>query len=175
MVKGLCLEDKEIILHYLVGPNDAISVQFSHSVVSNSLWPPVLQHARPLCPLPTPRVYSNSCPLSQWCHPTISSSVVPFSSCLQSFPASGSFQMSQWKETKEPLDESEKGEWKSWLKTQHSKTKIMAPGPITSWQIDGKNANSDRLFSWAPKSLWMVTVAMKLKDTWSLEKKPCQA
>ena len=70
-------------------------VQFSHSVVSNSLWPHGLQHIRPPCPSSTPRVYSNSCPLSWWCHPTISSSVVPFSSCLQSFPASGSFPMSQ--------------------------------------------------------------------------------
>ena len=66
-------------------------VQFSRLVVSDSLWPHGLQHARPACPSPTPRVYSNSCPLSQWCHPTISSSVVPFSSHLQSFPASGSF------------------------------------------------------------------------------------
>ena len=72
------------------------SVQLSHSVVSNSLQPHGLQHARPPCPSPTPEVYSNSCPLSQWCHPTISSSVVPFLSCLQSFPASGSFQMSQF-------------------------------------------------------------------------------
>ena len=72
------------------------SVPFSHSVMSNSLWPHESQHARPPCPLPTPRGYSNSCPLSRWCHPTISSSVVPFSSCLQSFPASGSFQMSQF-------------------------------------------------------------------------------
>ena len=72
------------------------AVQFSHSVVSNSLWPHRLQHARPPCLSPTPRVYSNSCPLSQWCHPTISSSVVPFSSRLQSFPASGFFQMSQF-------------------------------------------------------------------------------
>ena len=71
------------------------SLQFSHSVVSDSLRPHRLQHARPPCPSPTPRIYSNSCPLSQWCHPTISSSFVPFSSCLQSFPASGSFQMSQ--------------------------------------------------------------------------------
>ena len=71
------------------------SVQFSHSVVSDSLQPHGLQHARPPCPSPTPRVYSNSCPLSQWCHPTISSSVIPFSSHFQSFPASGSFQMSQ--------------------------------------------------------------------------------
>ena len=59
------------------------------------LWPHRPQHVRPPCPSPTPRVYPNSCPLSQWSHPTISSSVVPFSSCLQSFPASGSFKMSQ--------------------------------------------------------------------------------
>ena len=71
-------------------------VQFSPSVMSNSLQAHGLQHARPSCPSPTPGVYPNSCPLSQWCHPTISSSVVPFSSCLQSFPASGSFQMSQF-------------------------------------------------------------------------------
>ena len=72
------------------------SVQFSCSVVSDSLWPNGLQHARPPCPSPTPGVYANSCPLSRWCHPTISSSIVPFSSCLQSFPASGSFQKSQF-------------------------------------------------------------------------------
>ena len=71
------------------------SIQFSCSVVSDSLWLHGLQHTRPPCPSPTPRVYPNSCPLSQWCHPTISSSFVPFSSCPQSFPASGSFQMSQ--------------------------------------------------------------------------------
>ena len=71
------------------------SVQFSCSVVSNSLWPHEPQHARPPCPSPTPRVYSNSCPLCQWCYPTISSPVVPFSSCPQSFPASESFPMSQ--------------------------------------------------------------------------------
>ena len=70
--------------------------QFSCSVMCNFLWPHGLQHARLPCPSPTPRAYSNSCPLSRWCHPTISSSVVPFSSCLQSFPASGSFQMSQF-------------------------------------------------------------------------------
>ena len=71
------------------------SVQFHRSVISDSLWPDGLQHARPPCPSPTPGVYPNSCPLSQWCHPTISSSVVPFSSHLQSFLASGSFQKSQ--------------------------------------------------------------------------------
>ena len=68
------------------------SVQFSHSVMSDSLQPYGLQQASPPCPSPAPRVYSNSCPLSQWCHPTISSSVIPFSSCLQSFPAQGLFQ-----------------------------------------------------------------------------------
>ena len=70
------------------------SVQFSHSVMSNSLRPHELQHARPPCPSPTPGVYSNSCPSSQWCHLGISSSVVPFS-CPQPLPASGSFPMSQ--------------------------------------------------------------------------------
>ena len=71
-------------------------VQFSRWVVSDSLQPYGRQHTRPPCPSPTPGVYSNSCPLSWWYHPTISSSVVPFSSCLQSCPASGSFPMSQF-------------------------------------------------------------------------------
>ena len=71
------------------------SDQFSRSVVSNSLTPHELQHTRPLCPLPTPRVHPNLCPLSQWYHPAISSSVIPFSSCLQSLPASESFPTSQ--------------------------------------------------------------------------------
>ena len=73
-----------------------VSVQFSHSVVSDSLRPHGLQHTRLPCPSPTPGAYSNTCPLSQCCHPTISSFVVPFSSRLQSFPASGSFQISQF-------------------------------------------------------------------------------
>jgi len=72
------------------------SVQFRCSVVSNSLQPHGLQHARLPCPSPTPEACSNSCPSSKWCHPTISSSVVPFSSCLQSLPASRSFPMSQF-------------------------------------------------------------------------------
>ena len=71
-------------------------VQFICSIIFDSLWPHGLQHARLPCPSPTPRAYSNSSPLSQWWHPTISSSVVPFSSCPQSFPASGSFPMSQF-------------------------------------------------------------------------------
>ena len=70
--------------------------QFSGSVVSDSLWPHGLQHARLPCPSPTPGAYSNSCPLSRWCHPAISFSVVPFSFHLQSFPASGSFPVSQF-------------------------------------------------------------------------------
>ena len=75
--------------------NNVSSVQFSRSVMSDSLWPHELQHARPPCPSPTPGVYPNPCPSSQWCHPAISSSVFPFSSCPQSLPASGSFPMSQ--------------------------------------------------------------------------------
>ena len=72
-----------------------LSVQFSHSVMSDSLWLHELQHARPPCPSPTPGVHSNSHPSNQWCHPAISSSVIPFSSCPQSLPASESFPMSQ--------------------------------------------------------------------------------
>ena len=73
----------------------SLSVQLSHSKMSDSWWPRGLQQARPPCVSPTPRTYSDSCPLSRWCHPMISSSVGPFSSCLQSFPASWSFLMSQ--------------------------------------------------------------------------------
>ena len=71
------------------------SVQLSCSVMSDSLWPHELQHARPPCPSPTAGVYPNPCPLSRWCHPTISSSVIPFSSCPQSFSATGYFKISQ--------------------------------------------------------------------------------
>ena len=79
------------LLRYLIWPQQFSSVQFSHSVVSDSLRLHEPQHVRPPCPSPTPRVHSNSRPSSQWCHLTISSSVVPFSSFLQSFPTSGSF------------------------------------------------------------------------------------
>ena len=78
-----------------ISPCPSLTVQFSCSVVLDSLRPHEPQHTRTPCPSPTPGVYSNSSPLSRWCHPTISFSVGPFSSCLQSFPASGSFQMSQ--------------------------------------------------------------------------------
>ena len=82
-----------VFLYFLAGIHFT-SVQFSHSVISDSLWPHELQHARPPCPSPTPGVHSNSCPLSRWCHPAISCSVVPFF-CLQSLLASESFPMSQ--------------------------------------------------------------------------------
>ena len=90
-------------IHHVIGPfstlattlKDFSSVQFSRSVVSNSLRPNGLQHTRPPCPSQTPGAYSNSCPSSWWCHPTISFSVVPFSSCLQSFPSSGSLPVNQ--------------------------------------------------------------------------------
>ena len=75
--------------------NQGYSVLFSRSVVSDSLWPHEPQYTRPPCPSPTPGVHPNPCPLSWWCHPTILSSVIPFSSCPQSLPASGSFPMSQ--------------------------------------------------------------------------------
>ena len=84
-----------VLMDMKQSPLEETSVQFSHSVVSDSSRPNGLQHARPPYPSPTSRVYPNSCPLSQWCHPAISSSVIPFFSCLHSFPASGSFQMSQ--------------------------------------------------------------------------------
>ena len=84
------------LYHPQLGPwASTLSLLFSHSVVSDSLWPHELQHTRLPCPSLSPTVCSNSCPLSWWCHPTISSSIIPFSFCLQSFPASGSFPKSQ--------------------------------------------------------------------------------
>ena len=78
-------------LIYYIPLNKGPSVQFIHSVISDSLWPNGMQHTRSTCSSPTPSINSDSCPRSRWCHPTISSSVIPFSSCLQSFLASGSF------------------------------------------------------------------------------------
>ena len=89
------LGNNEDLCFYLFSSVQFSLVQFSHSVVSDSLWPHESQHARPPCLSPTPRVHSNSRPSSWWCHPDISSSVVPFSSCPQSLPASESFPMSQ--------------------------------------------------------------------------------
>ena len=85
--------DKKAVVH--IGNGIFSSVQFSHAVVFGSLQPHESQHTRPPCPSVTPGVYSNSCPSTQWCHPAISSSFVPFSSCPQSLPASESFPMSQ--------------------------------------------------------------------------------
>ena len=87
----------EVVTTFLLSPSytPCQSVQFSCSVMSDSLWLHEPQHARPPCPSPTPRVHPNPCPSSQWCHPTISSCVIPFSSHLQSFPASGVFPMTQ--------------------------------------------------------------------------------
>ena len=84
-----------IYVHQIIMLSTFSSVQFSRSIVSDSLRSHEPQHARPPCPSPTARVHPNPCPLCRWCHLTISSTVVPFSSCPQSFPASGSFQMSQ--------------------------------------------------------------------------------
>ena len=78
------------------GGTQIIQLSSVHSVVFNSLWPDGLRHARLPCPSPTPRAYPNSCPLSGWCHPTISSSVIPFPFCLHSFPAAGSFPMNHF-------------------------------------------------------------------------------
>ena len=149
------------------------SVQFSHSFVSDSLWPHGLQHARPPCPSPTPVVYSNSCPLSWWCHPTISSSVVPWvlSPCLFNLYAEYVMQnagldeaqagikiarrninnlryaddtilMAESEEELSLLMKKKEESEKSGLKLSIQKTKIMASGPITSWQIDGETVET---------------------------------
>ena len=89
---------------WLIMPSQFSSVQFSHSVMSDSLQPHESQHARPPCPSPTPGVYSNPCPSSWWCHPTISSSIVPFSSCPHSLPASGLFPVNSAHEVAKVLE-----------------------------------------------------------------------
>ena len=160
------------------------SVQFSHSVVSDSLWPHELQHARPPCPSQTPEVYSVPCPSSRWCHPAISSSVVPFSSCPQSLPASGSFPMGQlfaWRWPKywsfsfsiSPSNEhpgliSFRMDWLDLLAVQGTLKSL-----LTSWQIDGETMETvtDFILGGVPKLLQMVITAMKLKDAYSLEEK----
>ena len=121
--------------------------QFSHSVMSDSLRPHESQHARPPCPPPTPGVHPNSCPSSQWCHPAISSSVVPFSSCPQSLPASESFPMSQlfaWGGQSIGVS--------ALASVLPKNTQDWSPlewtGPITSWEIDGETVEpaSDFIF-----------------------------
>ena len=131
------------------------SFQFGRSVVSDPLRPHELQHTRPPCSAPTPGVHSNSRPSSWGCHPAISSSVVPFSSCPQSLSASKSFPMSQF------------FAWGG----QSIGVSALASSPITSWQIGKQWKQWETLFSWAPKSLQMVTAALKLKDACSLKEK----
>ena len=147
-----------------------ISVQFSHSVVSNSLRPHELQHVRPPCPSPAPRVHSNSRPLSQWCHPAISSSVVPFSSCPQSLPTSQSFPMSQlftWggqstgvSALASFLPENTQGwspsEWKGWISLQ-------SKGP--SRVFSNTTVQKHQFFSAQPSSQSNSRI-----PTWPLEK-----
>ena len=113
-------------------------VQFNRSVVSDSLQPHELQHARPLCLSPIPRVYSNSCPLRWWCHPTISSSVVPFSSYLQSFPASGLFQ---------------------WVSSSHQVARVLV-GVSASASVLPVNTQS-----WFPLG-WTGCISLQSKGLW---------
>jgi len=157
------------------------SVQFSHSVISDSLWPHGLQHARLPYPSPTPRVYSNSCPSSGWCSPTISSSVIPFS-CLQSFPASGSFS----KESVLCI---------RWPKYQSFSFSISPPtecSGLISFRMDWldlfavqgnlksllQHHSSKASILWCSSFFivqlshpYMITAAMRLKDACSLEEK----
>ena len=133
------------ILFYLF-----ISVQFSHSVVSDSLWPLESQHTRPPCSSPSPGVHSDSRPSSPWCHAAISSSVVPFSSCPQSLPASEFFPMSQlfsWSGQSTGVSV-----LALFLPKKSQKTKIVASGPITSWEIDGETVETVSDFTfWVSK------------------------
>ena len=133
------------------------SVQFSCSVVSDSLRPHELQHTRPPCPSPTPRVHSDSCPLSWWCHPAISSSVVPFSSCTQYLPASESFPMSQLFTSggqcigvsalalvlpKNTQDWSQLG-WTSWISLQYKGlSRVLSNTTVQMYQFFGAQLSS---------------------------------
>ena len=156
------------------------SVQFSRSVVSDYLQPHESQHARPPCPSPTPGVHSDSHPSSQWCHPAISSSVIPFFSCPQSLPASGSFPMSQLfasggqstgvsalasflPKNTQGWSPSERTGWIS-LQSKGLSRVFMA-------NRCGNSGNGWLYFGGAPKSLQMVIAAMKLKYACSLEGK----
>ena len=135
--------------------------QFSHLVVSDSLRPHGLQHASPTCPSPTPGVFSNSCPLSRWCYPTISSSVVPFSSCLQYFPASGSLQMSKFFTS-------------GGQSIRVSASASVLPMNIQDWFLSGwtgwislQSKGFPRVFS---KPQFKSTTSLVLHDYWLLEK-----
>ena len=123
-----------------------VVVVFSHSVVSNSLWPHGQQHARLPCPSPFPRIFFNSCPLSQWCHPTISSSVIPFSSCLQSLQASGSFLMNQLFAS-------------GGQNIGASASKSVLPMNIQGWLPLGLKGNGKERFGWGPHKFAFSTTS----------------
>ena len=141
--------DAEFQYVHCLSVSSISSVQFSRSVVSDSLWPHEPQHTRPPCPSPTPGVYSNSCPSSRWWHPAISSSVIPFSSCPQSLQASGSFPMSQlFTSGAQSTGVSASASvlpmnTQNWSLLGWTGLDLLAVkgilGPITSWQIDGGN------------------------------------
>ena len=139
--------------------------QFRSLAVSDSLWPHGLQHTRLPCPSPTPGVYSDSCLLSQWWHPTISSSVIPFSSCLQSFPASGSFQMSQFFSAQ--LSSQSNSHIHTWLTTG----KTIA---LTRWTFISKvmslffNMLSRLVITFLPRSK-CLSWARRLQGQWAKE------
>ena len=158
-------------------PYNYSSVQFSHSVASDSLWPRGLQHAKPSCPSPAPSVYSNSCPLSQWCHPAISSSITPFSSCLQSFSASWFFPVSHFFQSGGQSIETSASasvlpmniqtwfslELTSWISLQ-SKGLSRAFASTTIWK---HQFFSTRPSSWSNSRLYMATgktVALTITD-----------
>ena len=153
------------------------SVKFSYSVVSDSLRPHELQHARPPCPSPNPRFYSNSCPLSQWCHPTISSSVIPFF-CLQSFPASGSFPVSQFFASGDQsigasasvlpinIQDWSPSEWTGWISLQSKgPSRVFSNTTVQKQQFFGTQPSlwsSSHIHTWALKLLY--TTQMTNKD-----------
>ena len=154
------------------------SVQFSHSVVSDSFQPHESQHARPPCPSPTPGVHSNSRPSSRWCHPTISSSVVPFSSCPQSLPASESFPMSQFftwggqstgvlalasvLPKNKPRQHIKKQRHHFANKGPSSQSFGFSRGHVWMWELDYKE-------SWVPKNwcFWTVVLEKTLRVPWT--------
>ena len=133
------------------------SVQFSHSVVSNSLWPHGLQFARLPCPSPTPRACSNLSPLSWWCHPAISSSVVPFSSCLQSFPASGSFLRSQFFAS---------GGQSIWVSASAS----VLPMNIQVWFPLGLTGLISLWTPWGPREQYEKSLLLQFKKGWEKDR-----
>ena len=146
------------VLSLLYGPTPKqVSVQFSHSVVSDSLWHRGLQHVRLRWPSPTPRACSNSCPSSWWHHPINSSSVVPFSSCLQSFPASGSFLMSQ---TSLVCN-------KCWVQLLHIGC-LKSGNSGSIYKETCKSGFNSLLTAYGSGGRWMLITQIELKCAWCL-------